>query len=120
MDRHNRVFAGAFTALVAGLLLSTTGCHSMRNEVPPGRPYSTTGGSPPPLQFGSDPHPGGSAGIYGNPLVPGSSSPDSAPSGPGSTTQFGTPGPASGNYGAPTTNKYGAMPGTLSPAPLNQ
>jgi hypothetical protein len=119
MDRHNRVLAGGTLAMMLGLVVMGSGCHSMRNDVPPGRPYSTTGGSPP-VQFNSDPHPSTSVGAYGNPLVPGSSSPDAGPAGAGSPTQFGTPGPGSANYGVPTANSYGPLRGNVSPPPLNQ
>jgi hypothetical protein len=120
MDRQNRVLTSGSLVMALALVATGSGCHSMRNEVPPAKPYSTTGGSPPPLGFNSDPHPNTSIGTYGNPLVPGSQSPDSGPAGAGSTTQYGTPGPGTGPYGAPTSNRYGGLPGQVMPAPLNQ
>jgi hypothetical protein len=119
MDRHSRVLAGGCFAVMMGLVVAAGGCRSTRNDVPPGRPYSTTGGGPPPVGFNSDPHPNTSVGVYGNPLIQGSQSPDT-PSGAGSTTQFGIPGPGTSPYGAPTSNRYGSIPGNVMPAPLNQ
>jgi hypothetical protein len=119
MDRHNRVLAGGCAALMAALIMNVAGCRSMRNDVPPGKPYSTTGGSPPPVGFNSDPHPNTSvgAGLYGNPMNGGSTSPDAGPVGAGSTTQFGTPPPAGSPYGVPTTGRYGSPTTTTGPTP---
>ena len=57
MDRHGRLLAGGCLAVIMGMFVAVAGCRSMRNDVPPGKPYSTTGGSPPPVGFNSDPHP---------------------------------------------------------------
>jgi hypothetical protein len=121
MERHNRVLAGGCVAVILGVVMTGPGCRSMRNDVPPGKPYSTTGGGAPPLGFNSDPHPNTSvgAGTYGNPLAPGSSAPDAWPAGAGSPT-FGTPSPGASPFGTPTSNRYGSIPNALSPAPLNQ
>jgi hypothetical protein len=122
MDRHNRVLVSGSLAVLLGFLIAGSGCRSMRNDVPPGKPYSTTGGSPPPLGFNSDPHPNTSmgGGMYGGGLTPGSSSPSGGPAGAGGVPQLGTPTPGTGPYGAPTSNQYGPLSGTASPAPLNR
>jgi hypothetical protein len=119
MDRHSRLLAGGCLAAIMGMLVTVAGCRSMRNDVPPGRPYSTTGGSPPPVGFNSDPHPNTSvgAGMYGNGITPGSASPDAGPAGAGSQAQFGTPGPGASPYGAPTPGRYGAPATTAGPTP---
>ncbi len=119
MDRNNRFTTGGTIAVFLGVVLSGAGCHSMRNEVPPGRPYSTTGGTPPPLGFNSDPHPNTSigAGGYGSSTGPGLNSADGAGAvGAGSPTQFGTPSPTASPYGAPTANRY-AAPGSAAAGP---
>jgi hypothetical protein len=122
MERHSRMLAGGCLAALLGMVITSSGCRSMRNDVPPGKPYSTTGGGPPPVGFNSDPHPNTSvgSGAYGNPnpLVPGSGATD-GPSGAGATT-FGTPTGGGNPYGAPTSNRYGSLPNPVSPAPLNQ
>jgi hypothetical protein len=118
MDRHNRVLVGGCMALLFGFVAAGSGCRSMRNDVPPGKPYSTTGGSPPPVGFNSDPHPNTAVGggMYGGGITPGSA----APTGAGGMPQLGTPAPSTGQYGAPTTNAYGPLSGIASPAPLNR
>ena len=77
MDRLSRVMAVGSLALVLGSGLTASGCRSMRSEVPPGKPYSTTGGQPPTVGFSSAPHPntGAGAGLYGNALNPGAYEP---------------------------------------------
>jgi hypothetical protein len=117
MDRQSRVLAGGCLAVSAALLMNVAGCRCMRNDVPPGKPYSTNGGTPPPVSFNSDPHPNTSvgAGLYGNPLAPGSTSPDAGPAGSGGQAQFGTPGPTSSPYGAPVPARYG--PPSSNPTP---
>jgi hypothetical protein len=119
MDRHSRVLAGGCLALIAGMVITVAGCRSMRNDVPPGKPYSTTGGSPPPVGFNSDPHPNTSvgSGLYGNPMNGGSTSPDAGPAGPCSNTQFGTPAPTTSPYGAPTPGRYGSPTTTTGSTP---
>jgi hypothetical protein len=118
MDRHNRVLVGGCVALFFGFVVAGSGCRSMRNDVPPGKPYSTTGGSPPPIGFNSDPHPNTAVGggMYGGGITPGSA----APTGAGGMPQLGTPAPGTGQYGAPTSNAYGPLSGIASPAPLNR
>jgi hypothetical protein len=117
MDRHSRVLAGGCLAVIVGTILTVSGCRSMRNDVPPGKPYSTTGGNPPPVGFNSDPHPNTSvgAGLYGNPMTPGSASADAGPA--GAPTQFGTPAPGVSPYGAPAQGRYGPLGTTTGPTP---
>jgi hypothetical protein len=119
MDRRSRVLACGSLAVIMGIVVTASGCRSMRNDVPPGKPYSTTGGSPPPVGFNSDPHPNTSvgAGLYGNPMNGGAASPDAGPAGAGSTTQFGTPPPTTSPYGAPTTGRYGSPATTTGSTP---
>ena len=38
MDRHSRVFAGGCLAAIMGIVVTGSGCRSMRNDVPPGSP----------------------------------------------------------------------------------
>jgi hypothetical protein len=114
MDRLSRVLAVASMALVSGAVLTASGCRSMRSEVPPGKPYSTTGGQPPTVGFSSDPHPntGVAPGMYGGGLNRGATSPDgnqSVSASNGMMPQLGTPAPNPGNYAAPTDNKYGPV-----------
>jgi hypothetical protein len=117
MDRLSRALAGGSLALVLGTVLSAAGCRSMRNDVPPGKPYSTTGGSPPTVGFNSDPRPnsGVGGGLYPNGLTPGASSAggSSAMAGGSGAPQYGIPGNNPSPYGAPSSNRYGA-PGTNS------
>jgi hypothetical protein len=122
MDRHSRVLAGGCLVTLMGIVLTASGCRSMRNDVPPGKPYSTTGGGPPPVGFNSDPHPNTSIapGLYGGTGGPGTSPAEPGPAGPGSTTQFGIPTPGASPYGTPSSNKYGPIPGNVAPPPLNQ
>ncbi len=126
MDRRSRVFTGGCLAVVMGTVVTVVGCRSMKNDVPPGKPYATTGGSPPPVGFNSDPHPTNSVapGLYGNGTTPGNASTDMGPvgpgAGPGTGTQFGTPTPGASPYGMPAGNRYGSLPGAVSPPPLNQ
>jgi hypothetical protein len=114
MDRLTRIVAGGCLAAVLGILIPSSGCRSMRNDVPPGKPYSTTGGAPP-VGFNSDAraNTGVGGGLYPNGLTPGSPSPTGNPAlaGSGRAPQYGTPGPGAGNYGAPTAGAYGP-PGT--------
>jgi hypothetical protein len=117
MDRLSRVIAGGCCTLFLGTLVSASGCRSMRNDVPPGKPYSTTGGSPA-VGFGSDPRPntGVGSGMYPNyGVTAGSASPSGNPATAGSSApaQLGTPGLSASPYGTPTPGAYGA-PGTNS------
>jgi hypothetical protein len=122
MDRHNRVLVGGCLAVLLGFVVTGSGCRSMRNDVPPGKPYSTTGGSPPPIGFNSDPHPNTSVGggMYGGGITPGSPLSNASPTGPGGMPQLGTPTPGAGQYGAPTANTYGPLSGTATPPPINR
>jgi hypothetical protein len=126
MDRLNRVIAGGSLAIVLGIVVSAGGCRSARNDVPPGKPYSATGGTPPTVGFSSDPHPSTSIspGMYNNmPGQPQSNAADpsvgmggaGAGASAGFPAQYGTPTPNSNPYGAPTANRYGP-PATTSGA----
>jgi hypothetical protein len=92
MDRQTRRWAGCGLMIV----LATSGCRSTRSEVPPGRRYSGDGRQVPSVGFSSDPHPAGANAM------------GSVPGGPGMMPgQYGTPSPATPNYGVPTGNAYG-------------
>ena len=132
MDRLRRVLAGGAMALTLGTVVAASGCRSMRDQVPPGPKYSTTGEPSSSVGFNSAPHPyNGMGSAYGNPSVPGQpgmtgssglgggatgSATGSAADGlpglgtGGSSSSYGTP-PPSGGLGTPTNNLYGA-PGT--------
>jgi hypothetical protein len=104
------------------MVMTAGGCRSMKNDVPPGKPYVTTGGAPAPA-FNSEPHPSTSVtgpGLYGNGLTPNAASTDTGPVGAATGAQFGTPTPNASPYGMPPGNRYGAMPGTMTPPPLSQ
>jgi hypothetical protein len=114
MDRRNSATAVQKLSLsLAFLLLIPAGCKSTKSEVPPGRPYQTTG-APPSVGFSSDAHPstaGGMAGLYGN-KGPGSFAQDAQNSAaPSRDITYGMPAPGATNLGAPTDNLYG-HPGT--------
>ncbi len=139
MDRLSRIVTRGGLALVLGSMVSSLGCRSMKSEIPPGKPYSTTGAPTPNVGFSSDPHPnaGGAAGLYNNGVqqasgasgLPGGVQPASGDSvgNPVEMTgrpQYGTPinnknsytdaVPATGRYGPPGTS------GISSPAPTQQ
>jgi hypothetical protein len=124
MDRHSRIFAGGCLVALMGMVMTAAGCRSMKNDVPPGKPYATTGGAPAPaVGFNSAPHPSTSVtgtGLYGNGLTPNAASTDTGPVGAATGAQFGTPTPNASPYGMPPGNRYGAMPGTMTPPPLSQ
>jgi hypothetical protein len=142
MDRLNRIVTHGGLALLLGASVSSLGCRSMKSEIPPGKPYSTTGApaSPttPSVGFSSDPRPDASAGagLYnGIQQASGATGPGGLPGGvqqaggglpaggDGTRPQFGTPIgnqnsykdaiPATGRYGPPGTS---GMP-TTSPLP---
>ncbi len=109
MDRLTRLFAGGCLTLTLalGMVFTNSGCRSMRNDVPKGKPYTTTGDNPSSVGFNSDPHPSTSVGngMYGNNPVPGASG-NAAPGGAGMPL-YGTPAANASPYGAPTANAYG-------------
>ncbi len=111
MDRLNRALVGGCLAAALGMLFSSAGCRSMKNDVPPGKPYSTTGGAPPTVGFNSDPprNTGVGGGMYTNGLAPNSPGSGVSSSLPGATSAspYGTPPPASSPYGASIDNRYG-------------
>ena len=88
--------------LLALFSLIPAGCKSTKSEVPPGRPYQTTG-VPPSVGFSSDAHPstaGGMAGLYGN-KGPGSFAQDMQNSTvPSRDITYGMPAPGATNLGA--------------------
>jgi hypothetical protein len=115
MEGRDRVrLAGSVALLAGGILLASAGCRSTRSEVPPGKPYQTTGGTPPTVGFSQEPRPStatGMAGLFGN-RAPGALVPDGRGSSGGmADVQYGTPTPGSANLGAPTDHQYGP-PGT--------
>ena len=110
MDRLSRVFAGGCLALCVGIVVSASGCRSMRNDVPKGKPFPTNGPSPS-VGFNSEPHPNTSV---GNGMYPGSP-PDANAMSTGAQPQFGTPTPGTNPLGMPTSNRYG-QPGTSGSA----
>ena len=105
MDRLSRVIAGGCLTLAFATVLSASGCRSMRNDVPKGKPYSTTG-NPPAVGFNSDPHPSTSV---GNGMYSPNGSDPGAVGGAAGQPQYGTPAPGASNYGAPTNNRYGPV-----------
>ncbi len=119
MDRLIRaLLAGRLALLAGGLIVSLGGCRSTRSEVPPGKPYQTTG-TPPTVGFSSEPHPStaaGMAGLYGN-KGPGGLVPDGrGTTSSGSDVIYGTVGQAPGSLGTPTDHRY-AAPGTSPSSP---
>ena len=115
MDRLRRLLTGGTLVMTLSTVIAASGCRSMRNEVPPGKPYSTTGGTPPSIGFNTDPRPNAAigAGMYPN-ATPGQSgvpTPGVNPgmtgsdatysSGGSSASQFGTPAPSGGQFGVP-------------------
>jgi hypothetical protein len=114
MDRLKHTTpARNLSLLLVVLSLIPAGCKSTKSEVPPGRPYQTTG-APPSIGFSSDAHPstaGGMAGLYGN-KGPGSFADDvQSSAAPSRDITYGMPAPGATNFGAPTDNLYG-RPGT--------
>jgi hypothetical protein len=117
MDRLNRSILGWRITLAAAVVFGCSqGCRSTHSEVPPGKPYQTTGGAPPAVGFSNEPHPNlatGMASLYGN-RAPSSQVQDGRgdSSNPGGLL-LGTPTQGPATLGAPTDNLYGA-PGTAS------
>jgi hypothetical protein len=114
MDRLSRTLSLVGLALVVGP--ATTGCRSMRSDVPAGRPFSSDGKTPQALNFGSSPNPSTA------PLAP----PISGT--PGAQNPYGTPPPGGNPYGsapmgspmAPGASTPGVSPTSgisLSPQP---
>jgi hypothetical protein len=115
MDRLSRAIAGGCLALALGIVITASGCRSMRNDVPKGKQFSTNG-NPPAVGFNSDAHPNTS---IGNGMYQGNGSDANAMGGGGGSgaqPQFGTPTPGTSPLGMPTANRYG-MPGTAGAAP---
>jgi hypothetical protein len=111
MDRPDRVDSiPKLACLLAVLFLGCAGCRSTRSEVPPGKPYQTTGSTPPSVGFSSEAHPStatGMAGLYGN-KGPGALVQDvQSSAAPSAGVTYGIPAPGATNLGAPTDNRYG-------------
>ena len=102
MDRLSRIFASGCFTLCLSIVVSASGCRSMRNDVPKGKPFSTNPASPG-VGFNSEPHPNTS---IGNGMYPGNA-PDANAGGSGAQPQFGTPTPGTSPLGMPTTGRYG-------------
>lgn len=134
MDRLRRILAGGTLAMMLGTVVAASGCRSMRDQVPPGPSYSTTGEASGAAGFNSAPHPynamnspystnpttagAGQPGMLGSPGLGGGSTPGGAMDGMppglapgGSQSSLGTPMPGSPGMGQPTPNSYGP-PGT--------
>jgi hypothetical protein len=115
MDRLDRALPALRALALAGVILSLgSGCRSTRSEVPPGKPYQTTGGMPPTVGFSSEPHPGANralGALYGNKGPGGLVADGSGSASAGNDIVLGTPTPGEKRYGAPTDNQFGA-PGT--------
>jgi hypothetical protein len=116
MDRLPRLLA----ACGLGLLLTSSGCRSTRNnEVPPGRPYSSDGRQRKPIEFSSEGHPinGATTAVFQPDVTP-NMKPGSGVGAGGrnaGSTPFGAiPGPA---YGGPGTAGLGEPPTPSAPAP---
>jgi len=108
MDRLSRVIAGCCLTLAMAMAFSASGCRSMRNDVPHGKPYTTTGDTPP-VGFNSAPHPSTSVGngMYpNNNMNPGAPGSDASLGGAGAA-QLGTP-PSNASPFTPTNNAYRA------------
>jgi hypothetical protein len=117
MDRLRRLLTGGTLVMVLGPVIAASGCRSMRNEVPPGKPYSTTGGTPPSIGFNSDPRPNAAigAGMYPN-ATPGQSgvpTPGGSPGMMGSDATYSAGGASASQFGtpAPSVNQMGVPPG---------
>ena len=111
MDRLIRVITGGFLTLSLGIVITASGCRSMRNDVPKGKQFSTNG-NPPAVGFNSDAHPNTS---IGNGMYQGNGSDPNA-MGSGAGPQFGTPTPGMSPSGLPTANRY-SPPGTAGSVP---
>ncbi len=116
MDRLNRILLPRRVFLAAAVVFcSSQGCRSTHSEVPPGKPYQTTGGEPSSLGFSNDPHPSlatGMANLYNK--APGSSTQDGrGDSSNAGGLMLGTPTSSTPVLGAPTDNQYGA-PGSAN------
>lgn len=140
MDRLNRIVTHGGLALLLGTSISSLGCRSLKSEIPPGKPYSTTGATTgaattPNVGFSSDPRPDASAagGLYnGIQQASGATGPGGLPGSvqqasgnpamgggvPGGPPQLGTP---IGNQNSfkdavPTEGRYGPPGTSASPA----
>lgn len=106
MDRHSRTAVSFGLSLSLTLALGATGCRSTRSEVPPSKPFSSTGQPSAPLSFGSAPHQANGLSALG--AGGGDGLPGQAANGAG---QLGTPAPGSSTFGVPAGAAFG-QPGT--------
>ncbi len=119
MDRPSGGLHARGLSLAAVLFFCCAqGCRSTHSEVPPGKPYQTTGGPPSSVGFSNEPHPSlatGMASLYGN-KAPGSMTQDGRgdSSNPGGL-MLGTPTQGPAALGTPTDNQYGP-PGSSNSA----
>ena len=122
MDRPVRAYSvGSMTLAIGLLLLIASGCRSTQSEVPPGKPYQTTGAAPSGIGLNSEPHPNplGMSGLYGN-RGPASPIQDGRGSDPSvSNVTYGVPVNETAPLGMPTDHRYGP-PGTSGSDPSNQ
>jgi hypothetical protein len=132
MDRLIRIAARGGQALLIGSLIASLGCRSMKSEIPPGKPYSTTGAPTPNVGFSSDarPDPSGAGGLYGGiqqtggdglpqPGVQQAGGPSTPLGAAGGQPQYGTPIGNKNSYteALPAQGRYGPPGSTGLPSP---
>ncbi|HKM53582.1 MAG TPA: hypothetical protein VJY33_09225 [Isosphaeraceae bacterium] len=119
MDRPARALSvGSMTLAIGLLLFCASGCRSTQSEVPPGKPYQTTGAAPSEIGLNSEPRPNplGMSGLYGN-RGPASPIQDGRGYDPSvSNVTYGVPVNEATPLGMPTNNSYGP-PGTSGTDP---
>jgi hypothetical protein len=122
MDRPACAHVVGSMTLASGLmLLGALGCRSTQSEVPPGKPYQTTGAAPSGIGLNSEPRPNplGMSGLYGN-RGPASLTDDGRGYDPSlSNVTYGVPVKEATPLGMPTNNSYGP-PGTSGTDPSTQ
>jgi hypothetical protein len=112
MSRLSRIFAGFGLALLA----ANTGCHNVREEVPPHRRFRNDGKQDSPVEFSTKPHdlPTSANGLIGG------VQPNAAPAG-NAINSAASPGNAYGNlttdnkFGSPGTAGLGQPPSLMAP-----
>ena len=114
MDRPRKTLV----VCALGLFSLASGCRSIRNEVPPARPYTNDGRQRKPIDFSSEGHPinGAATAVLQPNITPNMRPGQSIGTGrDGGSTPYGIlPGPA---YGAPGTSGLGEPPMPTTPAP---
>ena len=123
MDRPARAHVLRSMSLSTGLALlsASLGCRSTQSEVPPGKPYQTTGAAPSGIGLNSEPRPNplGMSGLYGN-RGPAALTQDGRGYDPSvSNVTYGVPVNETNALGMPTNNRYGP-PGTSGADPSLQ